>query len=158
MVSETQGAPARRYGFVKPWLKGLFAVVDGVGGGFRRMVKPVPVPDAPRRILLVNLAHLGDVLMTTPAIAAVSERFPSAEIAMLVGPWGREAIARHPRIHQVIEHRASWHDRARGSRYLEPAAFLGLVGRLRRADFDIAVLFKSFFQENLAAALAGIPC
>jgi lipopolysaccharide heptosyltransferase II len=106
----------------------------------------------------VNLAHLGDVLMTTPAITALAERFPNAEIVMLVGPWGRPAIEHHPKIHEVIEDRASWFDRGRGSPYLVPSEFATLVRRLHKGDFDVAILFKSFFQENLVASLAGIPC
>ena len=150
-------APRHRYGFVKPWLIGLFSSVDAVGGAMRRLVPRRPIPGSVHRVLLINLAHMGDVLMTTPAIAALARRFPDAEISMLVGPWGRETIANHPKIHEVIEHRAAWFDRARGSPYLAPAEFAALVRRLRRGKFDAAVNFKSFFQENLAAALAGIP-
>ncbi|MEK7339593.1 MAG: hypothetical protein AABZ92_02630 [Verrucomicrobiota bacterium] len=36
----------------------------------------------PRKILLVNLAHLGDVVITTAMLAACKELWPQAEMGM----------------------------------------------------------------------------
>src|SRR5512136_1477487 len=80
------------YGFVKPSLICLFTLVDTVGyaltAPFRRRTRQ----DDPQRIVLINLAHIGDVLLTTAAIAAVRDRLPQAHLAMLVSPWSQGVI------------------------------------------------------------------
>jgi len=146
----------RRYGFVRPGLRALFTTVDAVGDAMRGIV-PRRAPGEPRRILLVNLTHIGDLLLTTPAIAALRERYPAAHLTMLVGPWSREVVEGNPRLDAVSVYRASWWDRERGTSYFKPGEFGELVRQIRSGSFDAVINFKSFFQENLAAALAGVP-
>jgi ADP-heptose:LPS heptosyltransferase len=147
----------RRYGFAKPRLVRLFTAVDALGELFVAPLLSRPPTTAPARILLVNLAHIGDVVMTSPAIALLRQAHPEAHLAMLVGPWSEGAVARNPRLDDILVRRASWWDRQRGSPYFVLPEFLDLVRTLRGHRFDLAVNFKSFFQENLACALAGIP-
>jgi ADP-heptose:LPS heptosyltransferase len=54
------------------------------------------------RILLIRPDHLGDVLLTTPAIHALRQSRPDAEIHMLVGPWSADVIASYPEIDFVL--------------------------------------------------------
>lgn len=147
----------RRYGFARPGLVRIFSVVDGLGFALARGARPRSASRTPRRILLVNLAHIGDVLMTTPAIAALRAAYPDAHLTMLVAPWAHDVVVNNPRLDQVVTYRPSWLDRERGNPYFVPGEFIGLIRHLRSGDFDCAVNFKSFFQENLACALAGIP-
>jgi lipopolysaccharide heptosyltransferase II len=154
----TTGSPQqRRYGFVKPSLIHLFTVVDAVGDALTAPFRRSGNLAQPSSILLINLAHIGDVLLTTPAIAALRERFPHAHIAMLVSPWSKDIVTDNPRLDEVMVYRPSWWDRNRGSPYLVWHEFATLVNLLRRKRFDCVLNFKSFFQENLAVALAGIP-
>lgn len=50
--------------------------------------KPAPVPQDPRRILLANWGHLGDVVTTLGMAAALRKRFPQASLGIVVGSWG----------------------------------------------------------------------
>ena len=52
----------------------------------------------PRRILVVKLDHLGDVILATPALHALRERYPGAEIDVLVHPASVVAVAHHPAV------------------------------------------------------------
>ena len=49
---------------------------------------------AARHVLLVRLDNLGDLLMTTPALAAVRAALPQARLALLASPPGA-ALAPH---------------------------------------------------------------
>jgi ADP-heptose:LPS heptosyltransferase len=56
----------------------------------------------PKRILLVQLHHLGDVLLATPAIRAARLRFPQARIDFLTGALGAQALAGNPHLDDII--------------------------------------------------------
>lgn len=147
----------RRYGFAKPSLVRIFSLIDGIGGALVRPFRRRGAWPDPQRIALVNFAHIGDVLLTTPAIAAIRSRYPHAHLTMVVAPWSEAVVAHNPRLDDVIAYRPSWWDRSRGSPYFIPSEFWALVQLVRHQRCDWVISFKSFFQENLAFALAGVP-
>src|SRR5436190_13803110 len=53
------------------------------------------------RVLLIRPDHIGDVLLSTPAVALLRQAMPSARLAALVGPWSAEVIRRGPPIDAV---------------------------------------------------------
>jgi heptosyltransferase-2/heptosyltransferase-3 len=65
---------------------------------------PKPLLQRPTRgtFLLIRPDHLGDVLLTTPAILALKQAVPSARLVALVGPWSAEALAAYPEIHLAL--------------------------------------------------------
>ena len=120
---------------------------------------------AARRVLLVRLDNLGDVLMTTPAFAAVRESLPDAHLALLAAP-SAQALAPHlPMLDEVIGCHAPWVKagaaalEAAGGAHGEPER--ALLERLLAARFDAAIIFTVCTQSALPAALlcrlAGIP-
>ncbi|MBI2864636.1 MAG: glycosyltransferase family 9 protein [Chloroflexi bacterium] len=152
-------ARKRRYGFVKPQLVTLFTVVDGLGyfvAALIRAIRPAKLPGDPRRILLVNFAHIGDLLLVTPALRGLREAHPRAHISVLAGPWSKEVLAACPYLDELMVFRPSWWDRDNGA-YLRLSELADLVRLLRGGRFDLSINFKSFFQENLALWLARIP-
>jgi ADP-heptose:LPS heptosyltransferase len=125
--------------------------------------RPLPLDPgwrAARRVLAVRLDNLGDVLVTTPAIRAIRESLPEAEITLLASPAGAQAGRLNPDVDDVIVYRAPWmdpwrelpHDSAREQR---------IIAQVRARRFDAAVIFASFRQSPLPAAylcyLADIP-
>lgn len=80
--------------------------------------------EPPRRILVVQLRRLGDVILTTQALAALKKRYPEATLDFLVEAPGAEAVAGHPAIHEVLVYDAdgalsalSWAMKIRARRY-----------------------------------------
>lgn len=55
-----------------------------------------------RRILLIQIRYLGDVLLTTPTIRAARQAFPSARIDYLVGEAASPALRDNPYLDEVI--------------------------------------------------------
>lgn len=111
-----------------------------------------------RRLLAVRVDNLGDVLMTTPALAAAAASVPGLDITLLGGP-GSAAIAPHlPMVGEVITARMPW---VRHEGELTPDADQALIARLAEGGFDAAVIFTVCTQSALPAAmlcrLAGIP-
>jgi lipopolysaccharide heptosyltransferase II len=95
-------------------------------------------PSAPRSILAVRLDHLGDVLMSTPALAALRRAYPGARIDVLAAPWGRAALEGNPDVDRVLEASAPWYDPRRGD-IPAPAEVLSVSVRLRRGAYDWAL-------------------
>jgi len=70
----------------------------------------------PRSILVVRLDHVGDVLMSTPAIAALRHAHPDARIDVLAAAWGKAALESSPHVDRVREGIAPWYEPGRGGR------------------------------------------
>ncbi|MCX5678403.1 MAG: glycosyltransferase family 9 protein [Candidatus Omnitrophica bacterium] len=55
-----------------------------------------------KRILVITLSNLGDIILTTPVIASLRLEFPDSRIDVLVGPVGREVFEKDRNIFKVI--------------------------------------------------------
>lgn len=115
------------------------------------------------RVLLVRLDNLGDMLMTTPAAAAVRETLPGAHLALLAAPGVAAQRAHWPWLDDAMGFHAPWVKAGEAALADLPrgAAELDLVEHLRTQSFDAAIIFTVCTQSPLPAALlcrlAGIP-
>lgn len=68
--------------------------------------------DSPERILLIRLSSIGDIVLTTPLIRALKNRFPDAEIDYLVKEKYAELLQHHLALAEVIRFpdRGGWRD------------------------------------------------
>jgi len=113
----------------------------------------IPIdPSTTRRILIRANNWIGDVVMISPAVRAIRERFTRARIAMVAKTWVLEALAGNPCFDELIE-------------YDPDGVHRGVAGRLRLAralrqgaPFDLAVLFQKAFDAAAIARLAGARC
>lgn len=104
-----------------------------------------------RKILCVRLDNLGDVLMTTPAFRALKSLNPHVSLTLLTSDKGAEVAQFISEIDSVIEFAAPWVklDDATANNDAIPE----LVSRLEAENFDAAVIFTTFSQDPLPAAL-----
>ncbi|HWJ93799.1 MAG TPA: glycosyltransferase family 9 protein, partial [Telluria sp.] len=114
--------------------------------------------DSATNILCVRLDSLGDVLMCTPAMRAVRDALPGRAITLLTSPAGARASPFIPEVDAMLEYQAPW---MKSSAAHAPAADIGFAQQLADAGFDAAIIFTSYSQSPLPAAmlchLAGIP-
>ncbi|MGA0609304.1 glycosyltransferase family 9 protein [Caldimonas sp. KR1-144] len=107
------------------------------------------------RILAVRLDSIGDVVMTTPALAALHDAPGRPSVTLLTSPAGAALAPLLPMVDAVIAHRAPW---VSGACFDDDDA---LIERLRARRFDAAVIFTVSTQSALPASLvcrmAGIP-
>ena len=83
------------------------------------------------RILLVRLRRIGDVVMTTPAVRSLRERFPHAHITYLVEEPYRDLVEGNPDLDEVLVY----------PRRLGVWAFLKRMRSLRNQTFDLLIDF-----------------
>ncbi len=102
------------------------------------------------KILLVRLRQIGDVVLTTPAVRAIRDRFPNAHIAYVVEPAAAPVLAANSAINELIvaPRVAGW----RGT-----VSDVKLGGRLRRQAFDIAIDFHGGPRASLITWLSRAP-
>jgi len=99
---------------------------------------------------VIQTAFLGDVVLTTPLLQALRDRFPKAYLAVLVIPGTRDILAGHPGLDEVLVY-----DKKGGERGLR--GFRSIVRRLAEKRFDGCLLPHRSFRSALLAFAAGIP-
>ncbi len=104
-----------------------------------------------RRVLLVRLDNLGDVLMSTPAMVAVRQRLPHARLTLLASPSGAAIQPHLPVLDDAIVYRAPWVLGGPDDEGAEQDR--QMVEHLRAQDFDAAIIFTVATQSALPAAL-----
>jgi len=113
-----------------------------------------------RRILLVRLDSLGDVILMTPAYHAIKESQPASRLTLLTSPVGAQISGLNPDLDEVLPYASPLTDPWLEAPH-DPSRELQLVDTLRQREFDAAIVFTSFRQSPLPAALlcylAGIP-
>ena len=119
--------------------------------GVRRLFRPAPAVQAPRRVLLLRLERIGDLLMTLDAIEAVRELLPAAEIDLAVGSWNRDLAALIPGVSRVEVVDAPW--LARGSRASAWREMMARARDWRSRAYDLAVNFEGDIRSHGLMAL-----
>jgi lipopolysaccharide heptosyltransferase II len=107
------------------------------------------LPSGPCRILIIKPCCLGDVLLTTPVIAALRDRFPQAVIDYAVGRHAAPAIAGHPEVRRRLD---AGPGAGRDIRDL-----LGLIRRMRAGRYDLCLVLERSPLFTILPWLAGIP-
>jgi ADP-heptose:LPS heptosyltransferase len=108
----------------------------------------------PRRVLLLRPDHVGDVLLTAPAVALVRASLPAAHLTYLVGPWSVAAARHGPPVDRLRALRYPGFTRRPSLNALAPyLLLLREAARLRREAYDLAVIFR----RPVEPALYHIP-
>ncbi len=89
-----------------------------------------------KKILVIKLRHIGDVLLTVPSFRALRENFRDAHIAALVNSGTEEVLKGNPVIDEILLFKRSIKGLPRLKRFQREAAFLR---ELRDNKFDMSV-------------------
>jgi len=115
------------------------------------------MPPDPKRILVVKLSAIGDVLMATPVAKALRTAFPESYIAWVVERKAADVVLGNPHLDEVIV----W-ERTKGSRALSRAAwFVRNLARLRRTlrsrRFDVCLDLQGLMRSAVVCRISGAP-
>jgi ADP-heptose:LPS heptosyltransferase len=106
--------------------------------------RPAPIDLGQRpRICVIKLATLGDLLLATPALHALRERYPEATIDVLTTPASAELLRDSQLVRRIFSFDKYAFDSPRQLlQDLRPTlASSGLLVRLRKERYDAALLF-----------------
>jgi ADP-heptose:LPS heptosyltransferase len=93
------------------------------------------IPANPARILVGLISPIGDTLLATPALAALRQAFPQAEIAALVAPSNAGVLSGNPDVDRLIFAPANGTEP-------EWQRYLAALRALRRERFDLIINFS----------------
>lgn len=152
---------SRPYLFRSAWKRGLAGLFDLLGAAavwlatLGQGLRPDPeARSRPRRILVVRLDHLGDVLFARPALAALRRAHPQARITALVSPAGAELLARDPAVDDCLVFDAPWF--RRGPKPAGQTGWQGLVRQLREHAFDCSLDLRGDLRHHILLWLSGV--
>ncbi|GAB2797709.1 glycosyltransferase family 9 protein [Rhabdobacter roseus] len=103
---------------------------------------------SPQRILVIQTAFIGDVILASALLEKLHAHFPQAQLDLLVRRGNEGLFAQHPYLHEVL----IWEKKKRKYRSL-----FALLGKIRRRRYDVAINLQRFAGTGLLTALSGAP-
>ncbi len=98
------------------------------------------------KILIIQTASIGDVILATPVLEKLHFHFPEAFITFLVKKGNESLFESHPFLHQVLV----W-DKS-NDKYKN---LLGLLSLIREQDYDCVVNLQRFSSSGLMTVYSG---
>lgn len=117
--------------------------------------KKLPAYFTPKRILVVKLDHIGDVLLATPVFSNLRLAYPDTELHALCGKWSRVILDNHPDVDQVIEYNSPAFCRSG-----KPTTFkntLHLLKHLRSQKYDLLIELRGDWRIVWFSLLRSTP-
>ncbi|GHT31717.1 hypothetical protein FACS1894214_3270 [Planctomycetales bacterium] len=110
---------------------------------------PVPNQNSvrPQRILIIRFSGISGIIETIPAIVALRERFPKAEIAFLAEKEHSALLNGHIALNRLMFAEKDWHKTLSGIRHLRQ--------RLRIFKPDATLDFQGQTKSAVAAWISG---
>ncbi len=103
-----------------------------------------------KKIIIVRLDRIGDVLLSTPVIKTLRDVYPNSYIAFMVRPYARAIVEGNPYLDKVIVYDKEGREKGLFGN-------LKFIWYLRKNKFDLAVILHPTARSHIVISLAGIP-
>jgi len=98
-----------------------------------------------KKILLIQTAFIGDVILSTPLIANLHKQFPNLQIDYLVKKGNEELLSGHPNVNKVFSF-------DKGNKWISLKENIRLI---RQEKYDTIVNLHRYASSGLICALSG---
>lgn len=156
---EPRPVPVRKYRYSRWRWRILVRLLDTIGSILMALWRLFRMPrrvDSPRRILIVQLDHLGDAVLSSPLFPRLKAAYPDARIEVLASPSNAAYFSADPLVDEVHLASRNWFERRPGGWALWSAVW-NLGRSLRRYQFDLGIDVRGDVLSVLVLTLAGIP-
>jgi len=151
-----------RYHRRNPIALAKLALGDVLNWFYAKVVRPsYPLPKQLNHILLVNPAHLGDVVISTAIVRVIKQRFPECKIDFLAGEWAAPILKGHSGVEETyfISHwQANRSDELiadKKLKYQDQAR--GVITRLEKKAYD-AIFFLNSYEPSFTSLFKAFKC
>jgi heptosyltransferase-2 len=106
-------------------------------------------PTPPRRVLVIQLAKIGDLLCSTPVFRELKRSFPEVELHVMASKVNVPLLQANPHVDHIVE--------------ADARDFGGVIGKamlaskLRKGHYDTLICLNSGAAYATAALWAGVP-
>lgn len=100
------------------------------------------------KILVIQTASIGDVILATPVIEKLHIFFPNAKIDFLLKKGNEALFDSHPFLNEVL----IWNKKE--SKYKN---LVGLIWKIRSKRYDCVINLQRFLSSGIITALSGSP-
>ena len=108
-----------------------------------------------KKILVVKLDHIGDVILGLPAIKMVREKFPVCHITVLCGPWAKPLLETVKEIDNIICFNFFHEKSEEGEVLLNRIELEKLKEILTSMKFDLAIDLRRFSDTREILNISG---
>jgi heptosyltransferase-3 len=105
-----------------------------------------------KKILVIKLRHIGDVLLTVPVFKALRENFPDAYITALVNSGTEDVLSGNPLIDEIFIFDRNIKKMNHPIKYIKELSFLK---QIRMKGFDMTVDLTSGDRAALVSLISG---
>ncbi|MFB3920944.1 MAG: glycosyltransferase family 9 protein [Terriglobia bacterium] len=111
------------------------------------------MPASTSRFLVIRLSSIGDIVHALPAVAALAEAYPHAEIDWVVEARLMELLAGNPHTHRLIKlDTLQWRKELTARNTLD--AIARGIRELREVEYDAAVDFQGLYKSAFIARVS----
>jgi ADP-heptose:LPS heptosyltransferase len=100
---------------------------------------------APRRVLIILLGAIGDVVRALPLLGRIRRAWPAAYLAWAVEPKSQAVLEGHPWVDELIVY----------NRRRAPLSFLPFLVRVRAGHFDLTLDLQRHLKSGVVAMASG---
>jgi len=122
------------------WLRNAAMLLDYAGYMACSLFKFKPFPEHIKKILVIELLRVGDLLAITPSLKALKKKFPQAQIDIVVQPSMKNVLAEDKNVNRIIAYKGN---------------VSRLVRELKEEGYDLGVLFHPGSLRMSLALLLG---
>jgi len=107
-----------------------------------------------KKVLIVRLSALGDVIRTIPAVASLKARFPTASFHWLVERPSSQLVDAVAGLNTIAITRS---ELRKGSPFKRWRALRKVTAEIRAMAFDLSIDFHGVLKSGIFPLMAGIP-
>lgn len=103
-----------------------------------------------KKILVIQTAFIGDVILTTPLLEVIAREFKEAQLSVVVTPQGKEILNGNPDISEIIVYDKKGKDKG-------IIKFCEMVKKIKAKGFDLSIIPHRSLRSSLLVYLSQIP-
>ncbi|MDP6642290.1 MAG: glycosyltransferase family 9 protein [Candidatus Nanoarchaeia archaeon] len=105
-----------------------------------------------KKILVIRLDHIGDVIVSVPALRALRKSYPNASITIMVRSLTKELLENCPYVDEVLVYDPLWY---RGKKTFSLSKHIKFFKNIRKRNFDLAIDLRGELRNIVVAYLCN---
>ncbi|WP_297404968.1 lipopolysaccharide heptosyltransferase II [uncultured Cetobacterium sp.] len=102
------------------------------------------------KILIIHTAFIGDIVLSTPILKRIKEKYPDSKITFVTTPVGASILRNNPDINEIIEYdKRGVHKGIKG--------LISLGRRLRYENFNMVLTLHRYLRSSVLSWLTRSP-